>query len=177
MNAAFWSIVFQLIGVCLVLLAGINKKKSWILVLTFLANICSTMVMILVGRYDGAAATIVCTIRSFLFLYQDRVKTNGIFWVSVAAHLIVGILAWQSPLSVLIIAAPIVLCYVNWFGKPKTIKYGTIASDCCWTVFDIVNGVYIEAARDVAEIVSNVVGLIRIHRDREEENSCSSQTA
>ncbi len=164
-NTAIWSIVFQLLGVFFVLLAGVNRKKSWILMLSFLANICSTMVMILVGRYDGAAATIVCTIRSFLFLYQDRVKDNKIFWGSVAAHLVVGILAWQSPLSILIIAVPIVLCYVNWFGRSRTIKYGTIISDCCWTVFDIVNGVYIEAARDVAEIVSNIIGLYRLKKE------------
>ncbi len=159
-------IVFQVLGLMFALFAGLNKKKRWILTLTLGANVCSMLVMIFAGRYDGAAATVICTIRAFLFLFQDRVSDNKIFWGCVAAHLIVGILSWQSLLSLLIIVAPIVLCYVNWFGSSPVIKRGTIFSCCCWTVFDFINGIYIEGLRDLAEIISNVIGIVRLRRSR-----------
>ncbi len=161
-----WCNLFQLFGLGFVLSAGISKHKQWILFLTLCANLCSTAVMFLAGRYDGVAATIVCTVRSFLFLFQDRVEHDGIFWGCVAAHALVGILAWQSPLSLLIIVAPIVLCSVNWFGGVRAIKYGTIVSDCCWAVFDLSCGVYIEGGRDIAEVLSNVIGLLRTQKRR-----------
>ncbi len=176
-QAELWCIIFQLLGVFFVLIAGLNKKKKVILVLSFCANICSTLVMILAGRYDGAVATVICTVRSFLFLYQDRVKNNSIFWISVAAHFIAGVLSWQSPLSALIIFAPIVLCYVNWFGKAKDIKYGTIVSCLCWTVFDIINGVYIEAGRDVAEIISNIIGIYRLSGEQKPADMMAEEAA
>ncbi|KIR03871.1 hypothetical protein P261_02686 [Lachnospiraceae bacterium TWA4] len=117
--------------------------------------------MIFAGRYDGAASTLICTIRAFLFLFQDQVKSNKIFWRCVIAQVVVGVVAWQSPLSLLIIVAPVVLCSVNWFGSVKSIKYGTIFSDGCWVIFDISNGIYIEATRDFAEALSNIIGLVR----------------
>ncbi len=163
-NAAFWCIFFQFTGLGFASLAGINKNKKWILAFTCCSNISSTLVMFFAGRYDGAAVTIVCTIRSLLFLYQDKVKGNLIFWGCTAAQVIVGILAWQSRLSLLIIIAPVVLCYSNWFGNSRVIKYGTIISCLCWGTFDFINGVYIEGLRDAAEITSNCVGLVRLSR-------------
>ncbi len=161
MTVFILSYLFQFLGLGFVLTAGINKNKKWILFLTFCANICSTIVMILAGRYDGAATTVIGTIRAFLFLFHDRAKDNKIFWGCTIAHAVVGILSWQSSLSLLIIAAPLVLCWTNWFGNVKQIKYGTIFSDLCWAVFDLANGIYVEAARDIGEILSNIVGLLR----------------
>ncbi len=157
----FWCYFFQVLGLCCVLLAGVHKQKKWILVLNFAANVCSTLVMLLAGRYDGAAATVICTIRAFLFLFRERVRGNKIFWGCVVTHVLVGVISWQSPLSLLIIIAPVVLCSVYWFGGVRTIKYGTIVSDSCWVIFDLSSGIYIEAARDISEILANLVGLFR----------------
>ncbi len=155
---------FQILGLGFSMSAGFCRKKWWILLLNLCANVCSVSVMVLAGRYDGAVAVLICTIRSLLYLFQDRARTNLIFWGCVGAHVIAGVLAWQSWMSFLIIVAPVVLCYVTWFGKVKQIKYGTIISDLCWMIFDVSSGIYIEAARDVAEGVSNVVGLLRAQR-------------
>ncbi len=156
--------LFQLIGLFLVLAAGICQKKNWILFLTFCANMCSVLVMLTAGRYDGAAATCVCTLRSFLYLFQDRVHDNKIFWGCVAAQIIVGVMAWQSLFSLLVIAAPVVLCIVSWFGSVRQIKWGTIFSDLCWAVFDMSSGIYIEGARDIAETLANIAGLWRTEK-------------
>ncbi|MDD6212779.1 MAG: YgjV family protein [Clostridiales bacterium] len=161
-----WCIFFQILGVVFVLAAGLCQKKNGILFLTFCANVCSVLVMFLAGRYDGVAATVVCTLRAFLFLFRDRAKSNWIYWISTGAHLIVGVLAWQSPMSLLIILAPMVICTVNWFGNVETIKWGTIVSDCCWAVFDFSCGVYIEGMRDLAETCANVIGLWKSRQSR-----------
>lgn len=166
-------ILFQIIGLIFALLAGLNKNKFWILALTLGANICSTLVMLLAGRYDGAAATVVGTVRSFLFLFQNKTSDHKIFWGCVSAHILVGILSWQSVLSLLIIIATVVLCYVNWFGDSLKIKYGSILSCTCWVIFDTASGIYIEAARDLAEIVSNVIGLKRIHEAKRKQITVS----
>lgn len=163
---SFWGIVFQLLGVIFVLTAGLCRKKNGILFLTFCANFCSVMVMLLAGLYDGAAATIVCTIRAFLFLFHDRVKTNRIFWICVLAHLVVGVLAWQSPISALTIAAPVVLCTVNWFGNVPVIKAGTIFSGLCWAIFDFSGGIYIEGTRDLVETLANIIGWWRSSKEK-----------
>lgn len=132
-----------------------------ILLLIFLANTCSVLVMILAGRYDGAAASFVAAIRSFLFLFKERAKDNKIFWFCFLAHAVAGVVTWQSPISMLTIVATLVLTATNWFGSVNVIKWGTIISDACWTVFDMMSGVYVEGLKDLMALISNAIGLWR----------------
>lgn len=167
----FWCYFFQVLGLVFVMISGVSRSRKRILGTMFLANFCSILTMFLAGRFDGGISAAVCTLRTFLFLFRDRVKGNGICWLCVGAHLVTGILAWQSSISILVVVAPVVLTLSQWFGSVNGIKYGTMFSDLCWAVFDFSGGIYIEGLRDLSSVCFNVIGLLRGRNKSEKHDS------
>lgn len=155
-------IVLQLVTLFINILGALSKNKRNILFFIFIANLLGIFQMVLVGRYDGAIATVVCTIRAFLYLYRERARTNFIFYICFIMHFLGGICTYQGITSIIPIIATLIACSVLWFGNEITIKIAIILSDVMWSTFNFISGLYISSARNIIDGIFNLVSLIKI---------------
>lgn len=164
-------IALQIVTLIINILGALSKSKRNILFFIFTANLLGVIQMILVGRFDGAIANVICTIRAFLYLYRERAKTNIIFIFCFIIHLLGGIWTYQNITSIIPIIATLMACSVLWFGNELAIKIAIILSDAMWSIFNLISGLYISSARNVIDGIFNVVSLVKIikikHRYKE----------
>lgn len=135
------------------------KDKKRILIWSFILNILSLTVMILAKETDGWANTLAVCIRSTVYLFRYKYKTNLAYWLCLFLHLSAFILSYQNAWSILLGCATITICTVQWWGSTKQIKYGTLFSDICWTIYSVYVGLYLDLPKRFLGIILLLVSL------------------
>lgn len=155
-------IALQIVILIINILGALSTKKSNILFYIFLGNLLGIVTLFLVGRFDGAVANTISTVRAFLYLYRERAKTNTIFYACFIMHCLGSIYTYQSIVSIIPLIATLLACTVLWFGNEIAIKIAVIISDVMWSIFNFISGLHISSARNIIDGIFNLVSLVKI---------------
>lgn len=156
---AFW--LLQLVGLTVnLIIAFVNdtKKIYW---LSFLFNAVNLILYIITNDWAAVLSGTLITLRSFLYIYKDKIRSNWTPVIFCAMHITLGLLFMQTPWQVLTIVAPCTVCLSMWFwkGHYQKLRFGNIVNAGCWLLYNIHTGMCLIAICRVLTLVANVVAL------------------
>ena len=166
----------QIIGQVLGILATIvtvisyqmNTKKSLLLVQTA-ATTCTCLAYLFLGAASGFALNVVCIIRNVVFYFQkDTGRTHRISAALLAlAMVVLGLLSWQGPVSLLIIAALAANTIFLSFGNPQLLRKSILGTSTLVLLYNIFVFSLGGIANESLSIFSSAVGIARFRREKE----------
>lgn len=165
--------LIQVIGV-LALLTNIlsyqcNKHKN-IMLVKLISETLFTIQYFLLGALTGSAMNLITVFREFVF-YKVVRKGKSTKWYIFAFSLtllIVGLLLWESWISIFAILGKMMTTVSFGMRKPKQVRLLTLPSCISWLVYNI-------SCRSVAGIITEIFGTISIligilRYDRKKQN-------
>lgn len=161
------NIIIQLIGAAGIIASIISfqcKKSSSILFFRILNESIFAVQYFLLGAYTGMAMNLVGCVRNGIFSHQlSKNKTTAISTVVFSTLFFVfGLIFWQGPKSILIIAAKI-LSTIAYGNKNTTfVRFIIIPTTASWLIYNCcvfsVAGIICEAFT----LLSLITGIIRL---------------
>ena len=133
----------------------LDKKKN-MLINMFISNLISLILFQVAGLGAASLTTIFITLRSFLFMFKDRYKTNFVFLFCLGLHIIAGIVTFTGLSSLLPGMTAVISVVVLWFGNEQQIRIGTTIANLIWVVYYFVNGIYISAVTNIVIILFTI---------------------
>ena len=136
-------ILAQIIGVVAVgfeLLSYQCRKKRNMLVCDALAAIFYGIHYFLLSAFSGGWSQIIILARTICVLIKDEEhrKWNGLFWIFIAAYIVVGILTFDAWYSILAIIASLMFLVATWkFKDAQKIRYLALPAKILWLIYNI----------------------------------------
>ena len=127
--------IFQVIYSCYIMF--LNKKKN-MLINMFISNTINLVLFAVAGLNSAFLTTIIIALRSFLFVFRNKYKTNFIFYFCLFLHILSGIITFNSFISIMPALTAIISIFIIWFGNEQQIRLGLIIPDflkailCCF---------------------------------------------
>lgn len=136
------------------------KKKKNMLLHMFIGNAISLTIFAIADLKSAFLTTIFITVRSFLFMFRDKYKTNLIFYFCLFLHLLPGIITYDGLISLLPSITAIIAIFVIWFGNEQQIRLGLIIPNFIWVIYYCVFEIYISAAFNIIVIIFEIISFI-----------------
>ena len=165
----------QIIGQALGILATVitiisyqmNTKRSLLLVQTA-ATACTCLAYLFLGAASGFALNVVCIIRNVVFYFQkDSGKAHTLTALTLAlAMVVLGILSWQGPVSLLIITALAANTVFLSFGNPQLLRKSILGTSTLVLLYNIFVFSLGGIANEALSIVSSLVGILRFRQEK-----------
>lgn len=119
---------------------------------------------LLLGAYTGFGMNVVSMVRNFLF--RSRVKkgkSNLFFQIFFSVFfLIIGILTWDGPKSIIVILAKILTTVAYGISDTAKVRLLNFPSATAWMIYNSAVGSWEGALNEVFTLGSLVVGVIRL---------------
>ncbi len=173
--------IIGFIGLALSALSFQGKKHSTVMIFRTASEICFGAQYIMLGAYSGAAITLIGPARNAVFMLLIK-KGRPTLPAQIAFSVIftaAGILTWQGPVTLLVIAAKILTTVAYGMKDTGKLRLITLPSNVCWLIYNAVFGSYGGMASEALNIVSIAIALIRIdlkaHRERKRAENKSAE--
>ena len=166
-------IIGQILGILATVITGIsyqmNTKRSLLLVQTA-ATVCTCLAYLFLGAMSGFALNIVCVIRNVVFYFQKEDGKRHLLPALLlsAVMVVLGILSWQGPVSLLIIVALAANTVFLSFGDPQLLRKSILGTSSLVLTYNIFVFSLGGIANEALAILSSSVGILRF---RQEEKS------
>lgn len=161
----------QILGVLATIITGIsyqmNTKRSLLLVQTA-ATTCTCLAYLFLGAASGFMLNIVCIVRNVVFYFQKH-SGKGHMTPAIllsAAMVAIGILSWQGPVSLLIIAALAANTVFLSFGNPQLLRKSILGTSSLVLLYNIFVFSLGGIANEALAIGSSIVGIIRFRKEK-----------
>lgn len=128
-----------IIGAIFAFLAYQFNKHKTIMLFKTLSEVSFAIQFTLLGAYTGLAMNIIGCTRNFTFAYLvSRKKNTAPFIVLFAViALIIGIITWESAISLFAISGKIITTIAFGMKKPQTVRFFALPASLCWIIYDI----------------------------------------
>ena len=161
--------VMQIVTVIVNMYIAVTEKKKRIYIATFLLNLSQLIMYFFNNDLTTAFIYIVIVIRSFIYIYKDKFKTNIIPYVAILIQLIIGYFSIENAVQIVSVLIPCYSCWYLWFyNDTQKLRVGNIIANTAWAVYNIYNGLYIILIMRSMTIGSNAIAYIRRKRNLEE---------
>ena len=161
-------LIVGLSAVALYLLCFQLKSAKKILACKFVSNILYVLQYLLLGAFVGAALDTAAVITTALGYGKEKpliVKYKiPILIVIHLAILVIGILLYQNPFSLLAIAGALLESVANWMKKERSIRIFSLLAVPCWLIYNTACGAYGSVLGNVLAAISIITALIRYAR-------------
>lgn len=142
-----------------------TEKNKRIYIATFLLNFSQLIMYVFNDDLTTGLIYIVITLRSFLYIYKDKFRTNIIPYTAMIIQLLIGYFTIQNKFQILSILIP---CYSTWYlwfyNDTQKLRIGNIVANTAWAVYNIYSGLYIILIMRFMTIGSNLIAYIRRKR-------------
>lgn len=138
----------------------LDKKKN-MLINMFISNAISLVVFAIADLKSAFLATIIIAIRSFLFMFRDRYKTNFIFYFCLILHILSGIITFDGLISLMPALTAIISICVIWFGNEQQIRLGLLIPNFIWFVYYCIFGIYISATFSIISSIFEIISYFK----------------
>ena len=152
--------IFALI--CTVASMQLRKKKHLMLLQTASEAFIVAQYFIK-GAITGSLLSIVSFVRDIIFTKYD--KRRAPLWILVVLYVIMTILtiiSWAGSLSLLPYVGSLIYAWSLWYGKVKWIRLGNAVGNSPYLIYTILTGNYALFIMTLIEVVSSIIGFIRI---------------
>lgn len=166
-------LVGQVLGILATVITGIsyqmNTKRSLLLVQTA-ATACTCLAYLFLGAASGFALNVVCIIRNIVFYFQKGSgKGHMLPAVALSAVMVVlGVLSWQGPVSLLIIVALAANTIFLSFGDPQLLRKSILGTSTLVLSYNLFVFSLGGIANEALAIVSSIVGIVRFRQEKQE---------
>lgn len=149
-----------------------NTKKGLLMIQTpGIAVLCISY--LLLGASSGFALNVVCVLRN-LGCYFVKEKTKPYYAMTAALMVVMGvmgILSWEGPVSLILIAALVANTFFIALGKPQILRYSIIVTSTLCLIYNVVvfsvGGILLEAISVVSAIIGSIRYLIAQKKKQE----------
>ena len=163
--------LMQIITILVNIYISFTEKKKRIYIATFLLNLSQLLMYMFNNDLTTTLIYIVITVRSFIYIYKDKFKTDIVPYLAILIQLIIGYYTIENTMQILSILIPCYTCYYLWFyNDTQKIRIGNIIANTLWGVYNIATGLYIVLIMRAMTIISNIVAYIRRKKQLAKEN-------
>lgn len=166
--SAFYIIsqIFALAALLLDLYAFQRRKKVHLLNYNTVATLCSTLHYVFLGAWSGVASKSISTIRDATAAYEaHKHKTSKILpIVFVTLYVIMGIISFESPLTLLPVAASIIYTITIYIANVSVIRYVAVITSTLWLIYDIFVFSIVGVAAEAIFIFDDFIAIYRYRK-------------
>ena len=139
------------------------KKKRALMILQTASEAFIVVQYIIKGAITGSLLAVVSFVRDLIFTKYG--KKRAPLWVLLVIYVVMTVLtivSFAGPLSLLPYAGSLVYAYTLWYGKVKWIRLGNAVGNSPYLVYTFLTGNWALFAMTLLEVVSSIIGFIRI---------------
>ena len=161
-KAAF---VVGILGVALIVLSYLQKKRKYIILLGIVARALFILQYILLGAFEGAILDCAGIVASMLAQRKNTplIKCHETLFVLLSGGLVIGIglIPYQSPISLLPIVGVLLHTGALWLDEEKWIRRVSLLGSPFWFAYNLISGAYGSAIGDLLTMVSIGTAIVR----------------
>ena len=164
-------IIGQSLGIIATIITFISYQvntKSKLLIIQTTATLCTCLSFLFLGASTGFALNIVCIARNVAFYFQkDKSVTHTVTAIALSVTMIVlGILSWQGPVSLLIMIALAANTLFMATGNPQLLRKSVIVTCSMILVYNAIVFSIGGMANEGISIVSSIIGIVRFRKEK-----------
>lgn len=165
--------VFALAATVLGLVSIQEKKKVQLLNYNFLSAVCAVLHYLFLGAWSGAATKTVTSVRNGVAAYEAHKNKTSKVWpaVFVIFYVVGGVFTYESPFSLLPVAAPIIFTLAIYLGNIKTIRYAAGVGSLMWLIYNIHVFSLVGIASETLFIINDLIAIWRYRKRSSDKKS------
>lgn len=154
--------LMQIITVIVKIYMSFTEKKKRIYIANFLLNFSLLMMYYFKSDYTTALIYIVISIRSLVYIYKDKFKTNIIPCIAIIIQILIGYVTIENGFQIFSVIIACYSCWYLWFyNNTQKLRIGNIIANTAWAIYNIYGGLYIVLIMRGITITSNIVAYIK----------------
>lgn len=159
-------IIGQTLGILATVLTFVSyqvNQKRPLLIIQTLATLSTCLSFLFLDAATGFALNTVCIVRNITYYFVER--KSRFYYPSTAlltiAMVILGIISWQGPISLLMIMALAINTVILSLGRPQILRQSILVTSTMVIIYNVsmfsIGGI----ANEAISIISSVIGIIR----------------
>lgn len=174
-NFSVFNFVAQALGILalvIMVLSYQQKERKTLLYFQMASNACFAVSYFMLGGVSFAVMSLINIARSFVFSKEDTKWGQSCVWLYVflAVPVISGILTWESPLSLLVIAATVVLTLALYSKDGKRMRRLFLLPPVLYISYNVAHKALGGIGSDVFCLISAIVAIYRFDIKKETTN-------
>lgn len=159
------NIIIQIIGFAAYIILAISyfcKKKSQILIWNIVASLILAVHFYLLSGLSGALCNVIgAAAMAAIYFYEKRGGKNKKLLIGLMfpVGIVIALLSWQGIISLLPIAASIVLIAGFIFEKPQQVRITGVIGGLLWLIYSIFTGSIAGVACEIVVTTATVIAL------------------
>ena len=154
--------LMQIITVIVNIYISFTEKKKRIYIATFLLNLAQLIMYFFNSDLTTALIYVVIVIRSFVYIYKDKIKNDLIPYLVIMIQITIGFATIENSLQILSILIPCYSCWYLWFyNDTQKLRVGNIIANTVWAIYNVYTGLYIILIMRAITIGSNFIAFIK----------------
>ena len=160
--------IIGFIGALLAIISFQNNRHGVIMALKTASETVFAVQLMLLGAYTGVAMNIIGSVRNLIFAALVKKGKSTTPWIVVFSVLtvVLGILTWAGPISLLAIAGKLITTVAYGMKNPSCVRLVTIPSCLCWGVYDALNFSLAGILTEAFSLASIIAGEVRYRKLR-----------
>lgn len=156
--------ILGFVGVLLNLLIYQQRTRTRVLVNKLIANGVWAVHYFLLGAYSATAIACIGMLSTSVFVKINPKSKSGRIWLGgfILLSIISAILTWESPVSLLTLAASVMSNISFFLGVPRYTRRFALVISLCMGIYGFCNGSIASVVNEVLTVISAVSAIIRI---------------
>lgn len=154
---------FGFVGLVAMIVGLFQSDKKKMLLFVVFNGLFFGVEYLLLGAFSGMYSNWFGVIRTILCEKKEsdpRFNQKWILALIMFIYLVIGVVSYDSAVSLLPIIAEEIYVLSIWQSSPKVIRYGTGVMVLLWLAYDLIVAAYPSAACDLIVFVSTVTAII-----------------
>lgn len=169
-NQILWLIVTQIITLIIQFYIATTEKIKHIFIVTLLFNVFNMLCYLLNNDLATVYLYIVICIRSFIYVYRDKIKIykwhHIIPILACIAQIYVGFTSINNIWQIIPIILPCYNNYYLWYyTSTQKLRVWNIVNNLGWGVYNAVSSVYIIALGRIITVIMNISAYYKHSKD------------
>ena len=159
---------FSFLAVILSFIAYQFKTQKHVLIFNTAVTVSMMLSYLFLGAYSGMALNVIGIVRNIVYYYKNKrmFSSPAIPYIFALAMALVGAMAWQGAVSLLIIAA-LAINTVFMSKDPQPLRISILLTSTMILIYDILVMSYGGVINEAVAIISSIIGIIRYKKKKE----------
>ena len=152
-----------ILGIITTVMVYQQKERKKMLIWKLITDLVWILHYYLLGGYSACAITVVAIFRSIVFMNNDKKWAQGRKWLYIflTASLVMSLLAWQGPITLLTLGSSIISIVAYWMPKPGSTRLLTVPAAVLYLTYTILCKSKEGFICELFLLSSTIVGIIR----------------
>jgi hypothetical protein len=164
------------VGVIIAILLYQQKNRKSLLAFKLTLDLVWLVHYVLIGAYSGAAVAAIAALREIIFVKRDPKKSSAIIWlpIFISTAIVTTVMTWNNIFSLFTLFASCIAVISFFIGNPKLSRILAFPVCGCMLTYDVACRSVAGVVNESFAILSSLVGIIRLDRNKTEKVSAAS---